>query len=142
MLNQQLSKEQRLLNAQIAAKAKSGDLKIVDPAPQAKRRRWDQPSAESNGDTNPVGVTPGTTPKRWDDSATPLRPGVTPSSTAPSGTRGQWEETPGRPKDNATTPGTIRRWAETPAYISSAATPGRDTSALGVCFNIFHIVEG
>ncbi|CAL8094402.1 unnamed protein product [Calicophoron daubneyi] len=135
MLNQQLNREQRLLQAEIAEKSKSGQLKTVNAAaPPTKRRRWDQPSVDTNGEAR--ADTPASTPgaitpsgKRWgDDTLTPSRPSATPSGVATPGSRSQWEETPGRPKDFAATPGqSVRQWAETPANISSAATPGRDT---------------
>ena len=125
MLNQKLTQEQRALHAEIAAKAKSGELKIADSAPPVKRRRWDQPSVDSNGS-----VPKETVIKQWDEAATPIQPSATPSSAATPGSR-QWEETPGRPRDPSATPGS-RQWAETPAYVPSAATPGRD--ALGVSF--------
>ncbi|KAL7064336.1 hypothetical protein AAHC03_05480 [Spirometra sp. Aus1] len=137
MINQQLSREQRALGAQIVAKAKAGELKVVDAAPPTKRRRWDQPTAGVNGEAKgtPAAATPlATTPKRWgDDTATPLRPGATPSGAATPASRTQWEETPGRPRDTAVTPGPgVRQWSETPAHLPAGATPGRDaTSALG-----------
>ena len=124
MLNQKLTQEQRALRAEIAAKAKAGELKVVDPAPPIKRRRWDQPSVDSNGS-----VIKETPTKQWDEAATPIQPSATPSSAATPGSR-QWEETPGRPRDPSATPGS-RQWAETPAYVPSAATPGRDALAVG-----------
>lgn len=125
MLNQKLTQEQRALRAEIAAKAKAGELKMVDPAPPVKRRRWDQPSADTNGT-----VSKDVTVKRWDEAATPVQPLGTPGSAATPSSR-QWKETPGRPRDPAATPGS-RQWAETPAYVPSAATPGRDPLAVGL----------
>ncbi|EUB57959.1 Splicing factor 3B subunit [Echinococcus granulosus] len=122
MLNQKLTQEQRALRAEIAAKAKAGELKVVDPAPPVKRRRWDQPSADTNGT-----VVKDFTAKRWDEATTPIQPLGTPGIAATPSSR-QWEETPGRPRDPAATPG-LRQWAETPAYVPSAATPGRDPLA-------------
>ncbi|OON16856.1 HEAT repeat protein, partial [Opisthorchis viverrini] len=131
MLNQQLNKEQRLLQAEIAERSKSGQLTMVADTIPTKRRRWDQSSTDVNGEAkSDLASTPSaTTPsKRWgDDSVTPSRPSATPSNAATPGSRSQWEETPGRPKDAAATPGqSVRQWAETPAYLSGTATPGRD----------------
>ncbi|KAF7232024.1 hypothetical protein EG68_10137 [Paragonimus skrjabini miyazakii] len=136
MLNQQLTKEHRILQAELAEKSKSGQLKVVAGAmPPTKRRRWDQASAETNGEskTESSATTPNTatpTSKRWaDDSVTPSRSSATPGGAATPGSRSQWEETPGRPKDPGATPGqSVRQWAETPAYLSGAVTPGRDST--------------
>ncbi|XP_018431647.1 PREDICTED: splicing factor 3B subunit 1 isoform X2 [Nanorana parkeri] len=118
MKEKQLRKEQYEIHQQIAEKAKSGDLKVVNGSsasassqPSSKRkRRWDQTADQ----------TPGSTPKKissWDQAETP---GHTPSL--------RWDETPGRSKGNDTpgaTPGS-KIWDPTPSHTpSGAATPGR-----------------
>ncbi|THD27375.1 Splicing factor 3B subunit [Fasciola hepatica] len=135
MLNQQLNKEHRILQSEIIEKSKTGQLNVVNStAPPTKRRRWDQSSTDTNDDgktevsaTTPAATTPS---KRWgDDSITPSRPGATPGGAVTPGSRSQWDETPGRPKDVAATPGqSVRQWAETPGHLSGAVTPGRDVS--------------
>lgn len=131
MLNQKLNQEQRVLRAEISAKAKSGELKVAEPVappPPVKRRRWDQPSSDANG-------------KDISAAATPIQPSATLSSAKTPGRR-QWEETPGRPLGDgvsgAATPGS-RQWAETPAYVPTAATPGRD--ALAVSFSLYPLLS-
>lgn len=124
-----------MLQAEIMEKSKAGQLKVTNnAAPPTKRRRWDQPSTDTNDDgkmemsaTTPAATTPS---KRWgDDSVTPSRPGATPGGAVTPGSRSQWDETPGRPKDMAATPGqSVRQWAETPGHLSGAVTPGRDLS--------------
>lgn len=131
MLNQKLNREQRALRAEITAKAKAGELKVVEPtAPPVKRRRWDQPSTDANGFSTTKDVVAAAKP--WGEAATPLQPSATSSSAATPGS-GQWGETPGRPRDSAATPAS-QQWAETPAYVPTAATPGRDASAVGFPF--------
>ncbi|XP_053295999.1 splicing factor 3B subunit 1 isoform X1 [Pleuronectes platessa] len=130
MLEQNLSKEEREIRLQMAEKAKTGDLKVVNGSAAAaaaaavkRKRRWDQ-TADQTPNTN-------TTPKKmssWDQADTGAEtPGHTPAHT-PSSTR--WDETPGRPKGSETpgaTPST-RMWDPTPSHTpSGAATPGRDT---------------
>lgn len=149
MLNQQLNREHRQLQAELVERNKAGQLKTVaSGAPATKRRRWDQSStgvdAEGKGDSasaaeTPTAITP--SGKRWgDDTATPVRLPPTPGGVATPGSRSQWEETPGRPKDPGATPGqSVRYWAETPGHLSGAATPGRDAlgaSALGVSCSV------
>ncbi|VDP77193.1 unnamed protein product [Echinostoma caproni] len=135
MLNQQLNKEHRILQAEILEKSKTGQLSVVNnAAPPTKRRRWDQPSVDTTDESKsevsantPAATTPS---KRWgDDSITPVRPGATPGGAVTPGSRSQWDETPGRPKDPSATPGqSVRQWAETPGHLSGAVTPGRDVS--------------
>nr|DBA20135.1 TPA: hypothetical protein GDO54_015860 [Pyxicephalus adspersus] len=118
MKEKQLRKEQHEIYQQMAEKAKSGDLKVVNGSsasaasqPSSKRkRRWDQTADQ----------TPGSTPKKlssWDQAETP---GHTPSL--------RWDETPGRSKGNETpgaTPGS-KIWDPTPSHTpAGAATPGR-----------------
>ncbi|XP_077304831.1 splicing factor 3B subunit 1 isoform X1 [Lithobates pipiens] len=120
MKEKQLRKEQYEIHQQIAEKAKSGDLKVVNGSsasaasqPSSKRkRRWDQTADQ----------TPGSTPKKsssWDQAE--VTPGHTPSSI-------RWDETPGRAKGNETpgaTPGS-KIWDPTPSHTpAGAATPGR-----------------
>uniref|UniRef100_A0A8D3ASS7 Splicing factor 3B subunit 1 n=1 Tax=Scophthalmus maximus TaxID=52904 RepID=A0A8D3ASS7_SCOMX len=133
MLEQNLSKEEREIRLQLAEKAKSGDLKVVNGSAAAqaaaaaaatkRKRRWDQ-TADQQTPSN-------TTPKKmssWDQADTSGEtPGHTPGHT-PSNSR--WDETPGRPKSSETpgaTPST-RMWDPTPSHTpAGAATPGRDT---------------
>ncbi|KAF0026938.1 hypothetical protein F2P81_021675 [Scophthalmus maximus] len=133
MLEQNLSKEEREIRLQLAEKAKSGDLKVVNGSAAAqaaaaaaatkRKRRWDQ-TADQQTPSN-------TTPKKmssWDQADTSGEtPGHTPGHT-PSNSR--WDETPGRPKGSETpgaTPST-RMWDPTPSHTpAGAATPGRDT---------------
>lgn len=138
MLSQQLYKEQRILQAELLERSKGGDLKTIsDSVPPTKRRRWDQSSVNSNGDVKGADTpsdTPGSVGKRWgDDSLTPSRPSATPGNAATPGSRSQWEETPGRLRDPGATPGqSVRQWAETPAHLAGATTPGRDMLGAGV----------
>uniref|UniRef100_A0A8D3E442 Splicing factor 3b subunit 1 n=1 Tax=Scophthalmus maximus TaxID=52904 RepID=A0A8D3E442_SCOMX len=128
MLEQNLSKEEREIRLQLAEKAKSGDLKVVNGSAAAqaaaaaaatkRKRRWDQ-TADQQTPSN-------TTPKKmssWDQADTRHTPGHTPSNS-------RWDETPGRPKSSETpgaTPST-RMWDPTPSHTpAGAATPGRDT---------------
>ncbi|XP_053328198.1 splicing factor 3B subunit 1 isoform X1 [Spea bombifrons] len=121
MREQHLTKEEREIRQQLAEKAKSGDLKVVNGSsasaasqPSSKRkRRWDQTADQ----------TPGSTPKKmssWDQAE--VTPGHTPSL--------RWDETPGRSKGSETpgaTPGS-KIWDPTPSHTpAGAATPGRDT---------------
>lgn len=135
MLNQQLTKEQRALQAEIAERGKTGTLRMDSEVP-TKRRRWDQPTTDVNGTKNDAptpAATPSTPSKRWgDDALTPSRPPSTLTGASTPGSRSQWDDTPGRAKDPGATPGqSVRQWSETPHF---AATPGRETgsSAFGV----------
>lgn len=135
MLNQQLTKEQRALQAEIAERGKTGTLRMDSEVP-TKRRRWDQPTTDVNGTKNDAptpAATPSTPSKRWgDDALTPSRPPSTLTGVSTPGSRSQWDDTPGRAKDPGATPGqSVRQWSETPHF---AATPGRETgsSAFGV----------
>ncbi|VDP99251.1 unnamed protein product [Trichobilharzia regenti] len=114
MLNQQLNKEQRALQTEIAERSKAGTLRMDTEVP-TKRRRWDQPTTDVNGAKNDAS-TPG-----WDD--TPGRakdPGATPGQSVR-----QWSETP----HFANTPSARRnRWDETPhTERYGADTPGHET---------------
>ncbi|KAM4641985.1 splicing factor 3B subunit 1-like [Discoglossus pictus] len=120
MREQHVTKEEREIRQQIAEKAKSGELKVVNGSsasaasqpPSKRKRRWDQTADQ----------TPGSTPKKmssWDQAE--VTPGHTPSSL-------RWDETPGRSKGNETpgaTPGS-KIWDPTPSHTpAGAATPGR-----------------
>ncbi|KAM9304761.1 splicing factor 3B subunit 1 [Gastrophryne carolinensis] len=119
MREKQLIKEHREIHQQLAEKAKSGDLKVVNGSsssaasqpPSKRKRRWDQTADQ----------TPGSTPKKmssWDQAE--VTPGHTPSL--------RWDETPGRAKGSETpgaTPGS-KIWDPTPSHTpAGAATPGR-----------------
>ncbi|CAH8474873.1 unnamed protein product [Schistosoma haematobium] len=129
MLNQQLTKEQRALQAEIAERGKTGTLRMDSEVP-TKRRRWDQPTTDVNGTKNdaPTPAATPSTPKRWgDDALTPSRPPSTLTGVSTPGSRSQWDDTPGRAKDPGATPGqSVRQWSETPLF---AATPGRETGS-------------
>ncbi|CAH8455010.1 unnamed protein product [Schistosoma rodhaini] len=130
MLNQQLTKEQRALQAEIAERGKTGTLRMDSEVP-TKRRRWDQPTTDVNGvknDASTPAATPSTPSKRWgDDALTPSRPPSAPTGASTPGSRSQWDDTPGRAKDPGATPGqSVRQWSETPHF---AATPGRETGS-------------
>ncbi|XP_069839666.1 splicing factor 3B subunit 1 [Dendropsophus ebraccatus] len=115
MREKQLIKEHREIHQQLAEKAKSGDLKVVNGSaasqpPSKRKRRWDQ-----------TDQTPGSTPKKvssWDQAE--VTPGHTPSL--------RWDETPGRAKGSETpgaTPGS-KIWDPTPSHTpAGAVTPGR-----------------
>ncbi|XP_068101053.1 splicing factor 3B subunit 1 isoform X1 [Hyperolius riggenbachi] len=120
MREKQLIKEHREIHQQLAEKARSGDLKMVNGSsasapsqpPSKRKRRWDQTADQ----------TPGSTPKKmssWDQAE--VTPGHTPSSL-------RWDETPGRAKGGDTpgaTPGS-KIWDPTPSHTpAGAATPGR-----------------
>ncbi|XP_053554533.1 splicing factor 3B subunit 1 isoform X1 [Bombina bombina] len=123
MREQHVTKEEREIRQQIAEKAKSGELKVVNgsaasAASQAakRKRRWDQTADQNQTPT------PGSTPKKmssWDQAE--VTPGHTPSSL-------RWDETPGRSKGSETpgaTPGS-KIWDPTPSHTpTGAATPGR-----------------
>ncbi|XP_051937790.1 splicing factor 3B subunit 1 isoform X1 [Hippocampus zosterae] len=135
MREQNLSKEEREIRLQLAEKAKSGDLKVVNgsaasqaaaaaaAAAAAKRkRRWDQTADQTPTNSTPKKMS------SWDQAdANAETPGHTPAHT-PSNSR--WDETPGRPKGSET-PGATpssRMWDPTPSHTpAGAATPGRDT---------------
>ncbi|XP_063070183.1 splicing factor 3B subunit 1 isoform X1 [Engraulis encrasicolus] len=132
MKEQHLSKEEKEIRQQLAEKAKSGDLKVLNgsgasQAPAKRKRRWDQ-TADTPADQTPSNATPKKL-SSWDQAdASGETPGHTPGHT-PSNSR--WDETPGRPKGSET-PGATpssRMWEPTPSHTPAGAlTPGRDAT--------------
>jgi hypothetical protein len=109
-------------------KGKAGELKVNkeangDAAKDAKKRkRWDQ----AKGTDDDAAKVKKKTGSSWEDTEV-----ATPSHT-PSSAR--WDETPGRAKMEAMTPGHIatpgqsqRQWEATPSHTPGGATPGHET---------------
>uniref|UniRef100_A0A3Q3LPU2 Splicing factor 3B subunit 1 n=1 Tax=Mastacembelus armatus TaxID=205130 RepID=A0A3Q3LPU2_9TELE len=119
MLEQNLSKEEREIRQQLAEKAKSGDLKVVNGSAASqsvakRKRRWDQTADQTPSNATPKKMS------SWDqaDSSAEVRQ---PIDRFPSWLLHRHTPTPGA------TPST-RMWDPTPSHTpAGAATPGRDT---------------
>ncbi|XP_064648689.1 splicing factor 3B subunit 1-like isoform X2 [Lineus longissimus] len=120
MMDRALDDKQKAYRQQMAEKAKSGDLKVINGSKEAeakpsKRRRWDQAADDTPTEKKKKSSSSSSS---WD------------AAEAGTPSQNRWDETPGRAKGSETpgaTPGaSTRMWETTPGHATpGAVTPGR-----------------